>query len=118
MNDQLSLDDYRLSRQVGTTERSIERNFQRFHAEHADVYAEIVRLCREWRARGRERWSIDGAFEVIRWQRHIASLPDAHEAFKLNNDFRSRYSRMVMEQEPDLAGIFTTRALHSEEAAS
>ena len=69
MNDQLTLDDYRLSRQVGTREHeeTIEARFQRFHHDHPEVYAEIVRLAREWVGRGtRARWSIDGAIEG-RW---------------------------------------------------
>lgn len=103
------------SRAVGVDEPSIESDFWTFHEQHPAVYAEIVRLCREWRGRGRERWSIDGAFEVIRWQRRLAGLPDDREAYKLNNNYRSRYARLVMDREPDLEGIFEVRVLRPSE---
>jgi hypothetical protein len=33
--------------------------------------------------------------------------------FRDCNDYRSRYARLVMQQEPDLAGLFTLRQLES-----
>lgn len=107
------LDDYALSRAVSTTEgaASIEARIWRFHRDHPEVYDEIVRLCREWHGRGGGTWSINGAFEVLRWQRQIAGLPDVREAYKLNNSFRSRYARLIMERERDLSTIFETRGL-------
>jgi hypothetical protein len=116
---QLLLDDLALAkrerREQATAERarSIEEAFWTFHDRHPEVYAAVVRLCREWRARGAERWSIEGAFAVLRWQRRLSGLPDPREAYKLNDHYTSRYARLVMEQEPDLAGIFETRELHS-----
>lgn len=98
-------------RSVTAHEDTIEYAFWHFHAAHPEVYAEIVRLARQWRARDRATWSIDGAYEVIRWQRRINV--DHREQYKLNNDYRSRYARLVMEQETDLDGIFKTRELRS-----
>ena len=34
---------------------------------------------------------------------------DPASEFKLNNNYRSFYSRLLMEQEPELAGYFETR---------
>lgn len=96
---------------------NLEQRFWEFHTKHPDVYEQLVDLCREWRRAGRGRWSIKGAFEVLRWQRHIDGLPDEHEAWKLNNNYHSRYARLLMEQNPDLEGLFELRELHSEEAA-
>jgi hypothetical protein len=53
---------------------------------------------------------------VLRWQRHIDGLPDEHEAFLLNNNYTSRYARLLMELNPELAGIFETRELHASAA--
>jgi hypothetical protein len=92
-------------------EDSLEAHFWRFHRAHPEVYAAIVQLAREWRSRGRARWSINGAFEVLRWQRHLAGLPDEREGFKLNNNYRSRYARLITDQESDLSDVFEMRAL-------
>ena len=88
-----------------------ESRFRSFHEKHPEVYAHLVDLCRRWRRNGRDRWSINGCFEVLRWERRIAGLPDPDEEWKLNNNYRSRYARLLMEQEPELEGIFELRVL-------
>ena len=40
----------------------------------------------------------------------VASKPTE---FKLNNDFTSRYARLIMQQEPDLEDFFEVRVLRS-----
>lgn len=115
---QLRLDDVARSVPAGARvstshyKDTIESHFWEFHKAHPEVYDEIVQLARQWRARGdRAKWSIDGAFEVIRWQRRINA--DAREQYKLNNNYRSRYARLVMDREDDLDGIFETREIRS-----
>jgi len=90
-----------------------QERFERFHNAHPNVYEELVRLCRIWRSRGRDLWSITGAYEVLRWERHLLGLPDQHEEYKLNNNYCAYYARLIMRQEPDLVGIFNLRELRS-----
>ncbi|HEY5316508.1 MAG TPA: hypothetical protein VIJ20_00910 [Solirubrobacteraceae bacterium] len=45
-------------------------------------------------------------FEVLRFE---TGLKTEGDPFKLNNDYRAPYARMMMEREPDLAGLFETR---------
>jgi CRISPR/Cas system-associated endonuclease Cas3-HD len=92
---------------------TIEAQFRRFNALHPAVYDELVRLCREGRAAGMERVGIGMLWEVLRWKTQLRGLPALGEAFKLNNNYRSRYARLIMEREPDLADIFETRELQS-----
>ncbi len=90
-----------------TTER-----FQRFHTAHPEVYDELVRLARAGVAAGRTTLGIGMLFEVVRWNRTIAGLPDRDEqGFKLNNNFRSRYARLIMACCPDLVDVFNTRTM-------
>jgi hypothetical protein len=85
----------------------LEAAFWKFHADNPAVYAELVRLAREWRAkRGTERVAIATLYEVMRWMWATSTVGDH---FKLNNDWRAFYSRVIMEREPDLAGVFETR---------
>lgn len=87
----------------------LDRRFWRFHDAHPEVYAQLLGMARRAVARGRTRASIAQMFEVLRWERFIEH--DDAEDFRLNNDFRSRYARLLMEREPDLAGLFATRKL-------
>lgn len=50
--------------------------------------------------------------EVCRWQ-YTRSTTDQTSPFRLNNNWRSRYSRLIMEREPDLAGMFDVRELRA-----
>lgn len=91
---------------------AIAEAFAKFHADNPAVYAELVRLTRQAKVAGRKRIGIGMLFEVVRWNRIVWSR-DA-DGFKLNNSHRSRYARLIMEQEPDLAGMFETRSLHDD----
>lgn len=97
---------------VGPTDhtKSIEEAFRRFHRANPGIYAMIVRLARQAKARGHGRWSINGIFEVLRWE---IGVNTDEESPTLSNNYRSRYARLVMEQEPDLEGFFETRELRS-----
>jgi hypothetical protein len=100
-----------------TQPTDLEAAFWSFHSRHPDVYLQLRDLCDEWRSHGRARWSIKGAFEVLRWQRHTDGLRDEHEAFLLNNSYTSRYARLLIELNPDLDGLFELRELHATRAA-
>jgi hypothetical protein len=86
---------------------SIQQRFEDFHAVHPEVYRELVRLARVAKSRGRRRYSIDALMHVVRW-----TFDFEHDGeFKINNDFSSRYARLIAEREPDLADFFETRKL-------
>ena len=104
MNDQLNFDS-------DPALISIQQRFERFHREHPEVYVLAVELARTGKAAGRTRLSINQIFEVMRWQRSIEGLPDDREDYKINSVYASRYARLIMEQEPDLEGIFEIRRL-------
>lgn len=88
---------------------SLEFRFHRFHRDNPHVYRRLVELAREAQAKGHARYSIDGLFHVLRWEQPITT--DTSEVFRLNNDYRSLYARLIMKQEPDLASFFETREL-------
>lgn len=89
----------------------IQAAFEAFHEENPQVYQLLVGLAREGVQAGRNRLGIGNLFEVLRWKMNLRTTGDD---FKLNNNFRSRYARMIMAQEPDLADVFETRKLESE----
>lgn len=85
-----------------------ETAFDRFHAENPHVYEVLVRLAREWVARfGSHKLGIATLYERARWEISLATnTPD----YRLNNNFRAYYARLIMLSEPDLAGLFDLRA--------
>lgn len=82
--------------------------FREYHAEHPHVYRKLVRLAREWRSHGHARLGIATLFEKLRWEWHVGGLED-QDGYKLNNNYRALYARKIMEEQPDLDGLFELR---------
>lgn len=94
---------------LASRDASIAERFAAFHAANPHVNTAIVGLARHVnRVYGLERCSMRALFEELRWQHRLATRG---EAWLLNNVFTAEYARLVMRQEPDLAGFFETRAL-------
>lgn len=90
--------------------RSIQERFEAYHAEHPEVY-ELIRLySAKVREAGFDRFSIDAIFQRIRWYHHIEKRDGD---FKLNDHFRSRYARKLMDEDESFADFFEIRALKS-----
>lgn len=77
-----------------------------FHQRNPHVLREIVNVCLKIQATGRSRWSINAAFEVVRYN---AAITTDHKVYKLNNSYRACYARWLMRDVPELGGFFVTR---------
>ena len=93
--------------------KPLAERFADFHQAHPEVYAALTRLTRQAHDAGARRIGIAQLFEVLRWEWVLSALPASNEAWKLNNDYKSRYSRLIMHREPWAAGMFETRRLHT-----
>lgn len=97
--------------------QTLDQRFEAFHARHPEVWALFVRFSLEMHEAGQRkhsqaRYGIAAITERIRW--HYAVSRDIKEPFKINNDFRARYARRLMQEYPQLAGMFVTRTLRTE----
>ena len=86
----------------------LDAAFEEFHRDNPKVYAKLVELARGLAARGHRKIGIGMLFEVVRWHHYMQT---SDPVFKLNNNHRSRYARLIMRSEPDLSTIFDLRAL-------
>jgi len=77
-----------------------------FHKANPHVLREIARVCLKVQRAGRRRWSVNAAFEVVRYN---ADVTTDHRVYKLNNNHRAFYARWIMRDFPELAGFFATR---------
>jgi hypothetical protein len=92
----------------------IASRFERFHANNPHVYKNLVTLARELRSK--KPTCVTGIgmlYEVLRWNYYMTT--DSEDDYKLNNDFKAPYSRLIMKQEPDLDGIFRVRKSTTDE---
>lgn len=97
---------------------AIQVRFERYHAANPVVYAKLVEVARGLKALGVEHYGIAPLFERVRWHFDIETRDVNKEGFKISDNFKSRYSRLIMDQESDLAGFFTTKKLARERLAA
>lgn len=91
-----------------------ESDFWTFHADNPQVYTRLVSLARRLVERGHSTIGIGMLFEVLRWH-HAMTTNDAASDFKLNNNYRALYARLIMTREGDLDGVFRTRELQGDD---
>lgn len=94
-------------------QRTIEERFDAFHRTNPDVYELMVRFAVEAARAGWTRYGVKSLYERVRWHQRV-DCKDSRD-FKLNNDFTSRYARLLNSdpriQEVCGADFFETRQL-------
>lgn len=91
-------------------ELTITQQFNIFRAANPWVEEELARLALELRKKGRRRIGMKMLFEVVRWQ-FMRRTEDPNSNFQLNNNYTSRYARLLEFKYPALRGLFETRRL-------
>ena len=90
---------------------TIQHRFEKFHEANPHIYARLVEAARRLKAAGKTKIGIGHLVEdCIRW---AEERTNTGETWKISNDYRSRYARLIMRQEPDLNGIFEIRQLEA-----
>jgi hypothetical protein len=91
---------------------TLQDRFTIYHLANPKVYSRLVTMARELRAKGVKSYGIAALWEVLRYQALMTTDTDG-QPFKLSNNHRAYYARLINKQEADLAGFFTTRATRS-----
>ncbi|MDH6624432.1 hypothetical protein M2271_002234 [Streptomyces sp. LBL] len=90
---------------------TIQAQFEAFHRLNPWVLRALEILTADYLKRGATRVGIGMLFEVLRWRYATATEGDE---FRLNNNFRSRYVRLLIERHPEWAGAFEVRSLRTD----
>lgn len=96
---------------IDESDVGLEARWRAFHAANPEVYRRLCALALYARSKGAARLSINLLFERLRWELVVETVGDE---FRLNNNHRPYYARELMRREPELAGLFETRALAEE----
>lgn len=88
---------------------TIQEQFEDYHAAHPELYLELVRLALDVKGRGRKKYGLKAIAEVARW--NLGYHKEDDEEYAINNNYVSRYARLIMENEPELKGFFELRKL-------
>lgn len=93
---------------------SIAEKFHEFHKNNPDVYNLLVKYALECKQAGLKKYSINALFERIRWHTNIEIRSDTE--FKLSNNHRSMYARLL-DKDERFTGMFRMKQLRSAEPA-
>ncbi len=90
---------------------TIQERFEQFHIDNPHIFNLIVEYTIKARNRGFMHYSINTVFEAIRWHMDVVTYDENSPQFKLNNNYRSRYVRLLEEHYPQFEGFYFTRQL-------
>ena len=86
--------------------------FEQFHSDNPQVFSALVSMTRTLLGRGHRRIGMGMLFEVLRWEHYMKTNG---EPFKLNNNYRAFYSRLIENHHPEWEGIYTKRTSLADE---
>ena len=97
--------------------KSVIRKFKKYHDENRHVYRKFRELAFEMHQTGRERYSAETIINVMRWHHDLSTTG---KPFKISNDFKPLYARLLVNKHPEFEGFFqfkkvTSRGIGSEE---
>lgn len=86
------------------------QRFKQFHLANPEVYEEFKRLANQMKRTGRKQYSAETIINVMRWHFEIKST----DTFKLNNDFKPLYARLLAWECPEFSEFFEFRKVRSQ----
>ena len=89
---------------------TIAERYAEFESLNPWIIPALEHLTRQWIAKGHQRLGIGMLTEVLRWEYGRTVSTDG---LKINNDFRSRMVRRLIERNPEWSDVFATRCLTS-----
>lgn len=93
--------------QAGEEPGVLQQQFERFHEANPKVYEVLHKLAAEW-LENHSKVGVGMLWEVMRWQLGVQTSGDV---YRLNNDYRSRYARLLLAEHPEWTGRIETRQL-------
>lgn len=82
--------------------------FKKFHNANPWVVVELEKIAWEMIRHGRKKIGIQACVEIFRWETRRHTIGND---FKLNNNFCSRYARMILERNPHWGQVFELRRI-------
>jgi len=84
--------------------------FREYHKSNPHVYRLFKKLAFEMSETGRKQYSAEVIVNVMRWHHDLNSKGDP---FKINNDFKPMYARLLVHRHPELGEFFHFRRVRS-----
>lgn len=94
--------------------KSLTQQFNEFHEANPEVLVKMRELALQVKARGYKQFSVYAIMERLRWFVDIET-DDPNSHYKINNNYRPFYARLLMETTAELDGFFRTRPAEADD---
>lgn len=92
---------------------TITEKFDAFHDKNPQVFILLESMAKEMiEGRNRRKIGISLLCEVLRWNYYMATN-DPNSEFKINNNYRAHYARMLVAAHPEWEDVFELRVRKS-----
>jgi len=92
-------------------EANMQSRFEEYHKKNPQVFDLFEKFAKKIRIVGYKNFGAKAIMERVRWEM-IVSTTD-NEPFKINNNYTSRYVRLLEEKDSSFEGFFRKRQLRS-----
>ena len=90
-------------------ENRLDQLFAEYHARNPQVFELFRKFSEQVRETGHKHFGAKAIMERIRWE--VAIKTSESDGFKVNNNFTSRYVRLLERERPEFVGLFRKRKL-------
>ena len=91
--------------------QTLDERFAEYHAKNPAVFELFKKFAGMARDSGRTHFSAKAIMERVRWEICFASRDRRN--FKVNNNYTSRYARLLVSECPEFRGFFEMRELRA-----
>lgn len=93
---------------------TLDEKFELYHKQNPQIFELFQKFARRAKQAGFKRFGAKAIMERVRWEVYIEDPSD--EQFKINNNYTSRYVRLLEKTNPEFKGFFEKRTLISRAA--
>jgi hypothetical protein len=92
--------------------QTLDDKFFQYHDNNPHVFKLFVRFAREAKNAGFKHYGMHTIMHRVRW--HINVETNDEDGYKMNNNYSSRYARLLMQKHPEeFEGFFNLRKLQT-----
>ena len=85
--------------------------FEKYHKENPEVFIGFTRLAIKMKQTGRSKYSHVSIIEALRWTSDLKG----GKPFKINNDYKALYARLMIHHWPHFKDFFSLRKMKPED---
>ena len=92
-------------------ESKLQQRFNLYHQKYPHVFSLFKKFAKDTKSRGRKYFGAKAIMERVRWSVNFET--NEYDEFKINNNYTSRYVRLLERDDSSFKGFFKKRELRA-----